>query len=90
MKRYLIGIDNGSQSTKVSVFDEHGVVVCEGRQALRPNDTPRPGVVEHPDDDIWYSIGEASRRAMAAFPAIHRYRRGRPVHHPFLSGTAQG
>ena len=66
--RYLIGIDNGSQSTKVSVFDERGKVVCEGRQALRPNDTPRPGVVEHPDDDIWFSIGEASRRAMAAFP----------------------
>jgi sugar (pentulose or hexulose) kinase len=68
VKRYLIGIDNGSQSTKVSVFDEHGAVVCEGRQALRPNDTPRPGVVEHPDDDLWFSIGEASRRAMAAFP----------------------
>jgi sugar (pentulose or hexulose) kinase len=66
--RYLIGIDNGSQSTKVSVFDARGTVVCEGRQALRPNDTPRPGVVEHPDDDIWFSIGEASRRAMEAFP----------------------
>ncbi|MGO9964749.1 MAG: FGGY-family carbohydrate kinase [Acidimicrobiales bacterium] len=68
VKRYLIGIDNGSQSTKVSVFDEHGNVVCEGRQALRPSDTPRPGIVEHPDDDIWLSIGEASRRAMEAFP----------------------
>jgi sugar (pentulose or hexulose) kinase len=67
VKRYLIGIDNGSQSTKVSVFDERGNVVSEGRQALLPNDTPRPGVVEHPDDDIWLSIGEASRRAMQAF-----------------------
>jgi len=66
--RYLIGIDNGSQSTKVSVFDERGTVVCQARQSLRPNDTPRPGVVEHPDDDIWYSIGEASRRAMQSFP----------------------
>jgi sugar (pentulose or hexulose) kinase len=68
LARYLIGIDNGSQSTKVSVFDERGAVVCEGRQVLRPNDTPRPGVVEHPDDDLWFSIGEASRRAMAAYP----------------------
>lgn len=68
MGRYLIGIDNGSQSTKVTVFDERGHVVCEGRQALRPNDTPRPGVVEHPDDDLWSSVGEASRRAMRAFP----------------------
>jgi len=67
MTTYLIGIDNGSQSSKVTIFDEHGVVVCEGRQALRPNETPRPGVVEHPEDDLWTSIGEASRRAMALF-----------------------
>ncbi|HXW80435.1 MAG TPA: FGGY-family carbohydrate kinase [Acidimicrobiales bacterium] len=68
MTRYLIGIDNGSQSTKVSVFDEHGAVICEGRHALRPGDTPRPGIVEHPEDDLWFSVGVASRRAMRAFP----------------------
>ncbi len=63
----VIAIDNGSQSTKVSIVDQDGVVVSEARQALRPNDTPRPGVVEHPDDDIWDSIGVASRAAMAQF-----------------------
>ncbi|MEV7324623.1 FGGY-family carbohydrate kinase [Streptomyces sp. NPDC093970] len=68
MARYLIGIDNGSQSSKVTIFDESGTAVCEGRQALRPYATPRPGTVEHPDDDLWTSIGEASRRALAAFP----------------------
>jgi sugar (pentulose or hexulose) kinase len=68
MTRYLIGIDNGSQSSKVAIFDEHGTIICEGRQALRPNDTPHPGVVEHPEDDLWSSIGEASRRAMDLFP----------------------
>ncbi|MHB8334350.1 MAG: FGGY-family carbohydrate kinase [Acidimicrobiales bacterium] len=65
--RYVIAVDNGSQSTKVSIVDQDGVVVSEARQALRPNDTPRPGVVEHPDDDIWESIGVASRAAMAQF-----------------------
>ncbi|MGW5861380.1 FGGY-family carbohydrate kinase [Streptomyces sp. NPDC055239] len=65
--RYFIGIDNGSQSSKVTVFDAHGRAVSEGHAALRPYDTPRPGVVEHPDDDLWTSIGEASRAAMAAF-----------------------
>ncbi|MEV8317684.1 FGGY-family carbohydrate kinase [Streptomyces sp. NPDC059900] len=65
--RYFIGIDNGSQSSKVTVFDDRGRAVSEGRAALRPYDTPRPGVVEHPDDDLWTSIGEASRAAMAAF-----------------------
>ncbi|MEV0528761.1 FGGY-family carbohydrate kinase [Streptomyces sp. NPDC050439] len=65
--RYFIGIDNGSQSSKVTVFDDRGRAVSEGRSALRPYDTPRPGVVEHPDDDLWTSIGEASRAAMAGF-----------------------
>ncbi len=65
--RYFIGIDNGSQSSKVTVFDTHGRAVSEGRAALRPYDTPRPGVVEHPDDDLWTSIGAASRAALAAF-----------------------
>lgn len=68
MPSYFIGIDNGSQSSKVTVFDEHGRAVCEGRQSLSPYDTPRPGVVEHPDDDLWTSIGAAARQAMAAFP----------------------
>lgn len=65
--RYFIGIDNGSQSSKVTVFDTHGRAVSEGHAALRPYDTPRPGVVEHPDDDLWTSIGAASRAALAAF-----------------------
>ncbi|MCX2729269.1 FGGY-family carbohydrate kinase [Saccharopolyspora sp. NFXS83] len=72
MTRYLVGIDNGSQSTKVTIFDEHGAVVSHGRQALRPSRTPRPGVVEHPDDDLWSSIGAACRAAMAGFPGDPR------------------
>ncbi|QKS12547.1 sugar kinase [Curtobacterium sp. Csp1] len=67
MTRYLVGIDNGSQSSKVTVFDERGGVVAEGRVPLRPNHTPAPGVVEHPDDDLWDSIAAACRIAMAAF-----------------------
>ncbi|ARC57745.1 Autoinducer 2 kinase LsrK [Frondihabitans sp. 762G35] len=68
MTRYLVGIDNGSQSTKVTVFDEDGRVVSEGRRPLRPAVTPRPGVVEHPDDDLWSSVGEAAQEALRGFP----------------------
>ncbi len=68
---YVIAIDNGSQSTKVSIVDVSGRVVSEARQPLRPTDSPRPGVVEYPDDDLWDSIGVASRRAMAAFSGDH-------------------
>lgn len=68
MNAYFLGIDNGSQSSKVVIYDERGRAVASGRQALRPADTPRPGVVEHPGDDLWESIAAACRRAMAQFP----------------------
>ncbi|ASR34502.1 sugar kinase [Prauserella marina] len=64
---YLLGIDNGSQSTKVTVFDDKGAVHASARVPLRPNHTPRPGVVEHPDDDLWDSVGAATRAALEAF-----------------------
>ena len=65
--RYIIGVDNGSQSTKVVVYDLEGNAVAEGRQVLRPSSRPRPGIVEHPDDDLWDSIVGASQQALAAF-----------------------
>ena len=65
--KYIIGIDGGSQSSKVVIFDQGGVVVSEARQNLRPMSRPRNGVVEHPDDDLWDSICAASRQAMADF-----------------------
>ncbi len=70
--RYLIGIDNGSQSTKVVIYDFAGNPVSEGRQVLRPADRPRPGVVQHPDDDLWDSIAAASRAALAGFDGDRR------------------
>ena len=65
--RYIIGVDNGSQSTKVVVYDLEGNPVAEGRQVLRASSRPRPGIVEHPDDDLWDSIVGASRQALTQF-----------------------
>jgi sugar (pentulose or hexulose) kinase len=64
---YLIGIDNGSQSTKVVIYDLEGNALAEGRQMLRAARRPGPGIVEHPDDDLWTSIIAASRQALAGF-----------------------
>ena len=66
--KYIVGIDGGSQSSKVVVFDTDGRIVCEATQALAPMYTPQPGVAEHPDDDLYDSIVVAGRRAMDAFP----------------------
>jgi len=67
-QRYLIGIDGGSQSTKVVIYDLRGTVFCEGRASLRPMRLPAPGVVEHPDDDLWDSLISACRLALSRFP----------------------
>ena len=62
---YLIGIDCGTQSAKVVIYDAVGRAVSNGRQALQPMSRPRSGVAFHPGDDLWDSIAAASRQAMA-------------------------
>lgn len=64
---YFIGVDSGSQSTKVSMIDQHGQVVCSASHPLRPMISRKPGWVEHPDDDLWDSLKLASRRMMESF-----------------------
>ena len=65
---YLVGVDCGTQSAKVVVYDASGAAVSSGQHALRPMSRPRPGIAVHPDDDLWDSIAAASRQAMAGFP----------------------
>ena len=66
-EKYLIGVDLGSQSAKVAIFDLDGNVVSEGKESLKPTNLPAPGKVEHPDDDLWDSVAAASREAMNQF-----------------------
>jgi xylulokinase len=68
MTPYLLAIDNGSQSTKVTIFDCRGHAIASARRRLKPYDTSVPGHAVHPDDDIWDSIQHACRSAMAQFP----------------------
>ncbi len=66
-KQYVIGLDGGTQSTKVVIFDLEGNLVCQGKKELQPMHMPKPGVAEHPDDDLWDTIVTASRQAMERF-----------------------
>ena len=65
--RYLLAIDNGSQSSKVCVVDEQGRVHASAQRQLRPYDTSVPGHVVHPDDDIWDSIRAACSETLDRF-----------------------
>ena len=63
----LLAIDNGSQSTKVTIFDARGHALASARRRLKPYDTSVPGHAVHPGDDIWDSLQEACRDVMARF-----------------------
>jgi len=52
MKKYILTIDNGSQSTKVSIFDLSGNMIAHGTQKLQPLILGEDGYAVHPDDDI--------------------------------------
>ena len=68
MERYIIGVDNGSQSTKIMIFDFKGQVVTQASTPLRPMIHRQEGWAEHPDDDIWESIQLILRQVMEQFP----------------------
>ncbi|MGB3829876.1 MAG: hypothetical protein WA962_13985, partial [Ornithinimicrobium sp.] len=61
----ILAIDGGSQSTKVTIFDAHGMVLGQGRAPLRPYVLGPQDQAVHPDDDLWDSLCTASRLAMA-------------------------
>lgn len=63
-KKYIVGIDIGSQSAKILIYDLQGNIVSEGKKKLLPMDVDANGKVEHPDDDLWDSLCVASRLAL--------------------------
>jgi sugar (pentulose or hexulose) kinase len=66
-EKFVIGLDGGTQSSKVVIFDLKGNIVCQGKKNLQPMHMPKPGIAEHPGDDLWDTIVAASRQAMERF-----------------------
>lgn len=54
--KYFIGVDSGSQSTKVIIFNQFGTTIKSVSKKLKPMLHRKKGHVEHPDDDLWDSI----------------------------------
>ena len=65
--KYLIGVDSGSQSTKVIIFNQKGQIVTTASEGLKPMVTNKLGHVEHPDDDLWDSLKVVLRKVMKEF-----------------------
>lgn len=66
-KRYVMGIDNGTQSTKVVIFDWEGNEVAYGLCPLKETLSPETGVCIHPDDDLWDSVYAGIKNCLKNF-----------------------
>lgn len=65
--KYLVSIDSGTQSTRVSIFDEQGNRLVMGSAQHPGTMSPRLGWHEHGKDDIWGALCAASKEAFGQF-----------------------
>ena len=65
--KYLLGIDEGSQSCKLTIYDTTGNIVVSVSEPLAPMFLAPGGVAEHPGDDLWEKLCIASKRLMSEF-----------------------
>ena len=70
MSNYFIGIDGGTQSTKVGVFTAEGELVAWSQCELQPIDHGEHGRAIHPADDLWHSLVAAIHQAMSSFSGV--------------------
>ena len=64
MSSFILAIDQGTTSTRAIVFDGHYQVCGVGQQEF-PQHFPRSGWVEHDPEDIWRTVQETIRFALA-------------------------
>jgi glycerol kinase len=63
-RRYVLALDQGTTGSTALVIDAEGVVRARGYAELTQH-YPRPGWVEHDPEEIWRTMGEAARVALA-------------------------
>jgi len=67
-KEYLIGIDSGTQSVRVIVFDKAGNIVSRGSADHEPYFSQQPGWAEQHPEDFWAKLCQASQQAIKQLP----------------------
>jgi sugar (pentulose or hexulose) kinase len=60
---YVIGVDAGTESVRVGIFDLHGKVVSSAQEPYQTY-FPQPGHAEQNPCDWWESLGVACSKAM--------------------------
>ena len=64
MGRHLIAIDQGTTGSTVLVMSEQAAVLGKASREF-PQHFPKPGLVEHDVEEIWASVKDALRDALA-------------------------
>ena len=67
MKKYLMGIDSGTQSTRAIIFDTEGTMISEASVKHAPLIFGEDGGIYMDEKNVWDSLCEATRKAMAGF-----------------------
>ena len=60
----VLALDQGTTSSRALVVDETGAVRGQAQREIRQH-FPRPGWVEHDADELWTSLRDTARRALA-------------------------
>jgi len=63
-RRYVLALDQGTSGSTVLVVDAEGRVRARGYAEL-PQHYPQPGWVEHDPEEIWSTVEQAARAALA-------------------------
>ena len=65
-QRYLLAIDNGTQSVRALLFDLAGNLLGKGKVELEPYYSEHPGWAEQDPEYYWRSLGEACAQLWAS------------------------
>ncbi|MEX2494446.1 MAG: glycerol kinase GlpK [Woeseia sp.] len=65
MADLILAIDQGTSSSRAVVFDQHAQPVASARREFAQH-YPKPGWVEHDPEEIWGSVVEVAKEAIAA------------------------
>ena len=68
---YVVGIDVGTTSTRVTVYETDGTLFSEGRAPHRVAH-PHPGWAEEDAEDWWSAVRAASLAALERFPQLRQ------------------
>ncbi len=64
-KRYLLAIDNGTQSVRALLFDAHGNLVDKSQVVIDTYQSPQAGWVENDPDAFWQALCQACQHLWA-------------------------